>query len=80
MLGTGLLPIGILVLKPRRIKFLIIIIKMASKQGYGADLRQYMDQLVEVNINANRQVVGILKGYDPFMNVVLDEAFTMVDD
>ena len=36
-----------------------------------------MDQLVEIHMNANRKVVGVLKGYDPFMNVVLDEAFTM---
>lgn len=48
---------------------------MASKQGYGADLRQYMDQQVEIHLNAERRVAGILKGYDPFMNVVLDEAF-----
>ena len=48
---------------------------MASKQGYGAELRQYMDKQVEVHINGGRRVVGILKGYDPFMNVVLDEAF-----
>ena len=47
---------------------------MASKQGYGADLRQYMDQKVEIHLNAERRVIGILKGYDPFMNVVLDEA------
>ena len=30
-----------------------------------------------MHINANRKVVGVLKGYDPFMNVVLDEAFHM---
>ena len=48
---------------------------MAQKQGYGADLRQYMDQQVEVHLNADRRVVGVLKGYDPFMNIVLDEAF-----
>lgn len=26
-------------------------------------------------MNADRRVVGVLKGYDPFMNIVLDEAF-----
>ena len=26
-------------------------------------------------MNADRRVVGILKGYDLFMNIVLDEAF-----
>ena len=40
-------------------------------------MRHYIDQQVEVHMNANRKVVGVLKGYDPFMNVVLDEAFHM---
>ena len=26
-------------------------------------------------MNGNRRVQGILKGYDPFMNIVLDEAY-----
>lgn len=38
-----------------------------------------MDQLVELHLNANRKITGVLKGYDPFMNVVLDEAFTTTD-
>ena len=37
---------------------------MASKQGYGADLRKFMDCEVDVKLNANRNVRGILKGYD----------------
>ena len=33
-----------------------------------------MDQEVEVHMNADRRVKGPLKGYDPFMNIVLDDA------
>jgi len=47
---------------------------MASKQGYGADLRKFMDHQVELHLNGERRVRGILKGYDPFMNIVLEEA------
>ncbi len=47
---------------------------MASKQGYGADLRKFMDLRVDLRLNANRHVAGVLKGYDQFLNIVLDNA------
>ena len=47
---------------------------MASKQGYGADLRKFMDLRVDLRLNGERRIAGILKGYDQFMNIVLDEA------
>ena len=37
---------------------------MASKQGYGADLRKFMDLRVDLRINADRRIAGIMKGYD----------------
>ena len=46
---------------------------MASKQGYGADLRKYMDKRLDIKLNANRRVVGVLRGYDQFMNLVLED-------
>jgi len=52
---------------------------MASKQGYGADLRKFMDCRVDVKINAGRHVAGILKGYDQFMNIVLDNAIEFTE-
>ena len=30
---------------------------------------------VDLHLNGDRRVQGILKGYDPFMNIVLDEAY-----
>ena len=47
---------------------------MASKQGYGADLRKFMDLRVDLRLNGDRRIAGIMKGYDQYMNLVLDEA------
>lgn len=47
---------------------------MASKQGFGADLRKFMDLRVDLRLNGERRVEGIIKGYDQIMNIVLDEA------
>ena len=47
---------------------------MASKQGYGADLRKFMDLRVDLRMNGDRRIIGIMKGYDQYMNIVLDEA------
>jgi len=39
----------------------------------GPDLKRYMDKHLAIKLNANRKVTGILRGYDNFMNLVLDE-------
>lgn len=52
---------------------------MASKQGYGADLRKFMDLRVDLRLNAGRHVAGVLKGYDQFLNIVLDNAIEIKD-
>ena len=41
-----------------------IIIKMASKKGYGADLRKFMDLRVDQRFNGERRIASIMKGYD----------------
>ncbi|XP_066933517.1 probable small nuclear ribonucleoprotein G [Clytia hemisphaerica] len=38
------------------------------------ELKKYMDKRLSLKLNGNRTVVGILRGFDPFMNLVLDEA------
>ena len=50
---------------------------MASKQGYGADLKNYIDRRIQINLNGNRKLIGKLKGYDPFMNIVLENAINI---
>ena len=36
--------------------------------------RQYMDKRLFVNVQANRKISGVLRGFDIFMNLVLDDA------
>jgi len=39
---------------------------------YGPDLKKYMDKNLTIKLNGNRKVTGILRGYDQFMNLVID--------
>lgn len=32
-----------------------------------------MDKKIAIKLNAGRSVIGVLRGYDPFMNLVMDE-------
>ncbi|KAI9137356.1 small nuclear ribonucleoprotein polypeptide G-like protein [Paraphysoderma sedebokerense] len=38
------------------------------------ELKKYMDKKLFLQLNGNRNVVGTLRGFDPFMNLVLDDA------
>ncbi|KAL3448978.1 hypothetical protein BJX65DRAFT_306530 [Aspergillus insuetus] len=38
------------------------------------ELKKYMEKRVFCELNGNRKVIGILRGYDVFMNIVLDDA------
>jgi hypothetical protein len=44
--------------------------KMAKASG--PDLTKYMDKLLSIKLNANRHVQGTLRGFDQFMNLVLE--------
>ena len=46
----------------------------------GPDLKKFMNKKVSVTLNAGREVEGILKGYDLYMNIVLDETFEKVSE
>ncbi|KAF4693495.1 hypothetical protein FOZ63_017533 [Perkinsus olseni] len=48
------------------------------KAGAGADLRRFMEKRIDVKLNADRHVVGVVRGYDQFMNLVLDNAVELV--
>jgi small nuclear ribonucleoprotein G len=57
---------------------------MSSKGAAGAtstgpkaakpELGRYMDKRIAIQLNGSRRVTGRLRGYDPFMNLVLEEA------
>lgn len=53
---------------------------MDAKQGYGPDLAKYLSLRIDIKMNGNRHVSGVLKGYDPFMNLVLDNATEHLPD
>ncbi|QSL64145.1 hypothetical protein MERGE_000300 [Pneumocystis wakefieldiae] len=37
------------------------------------ELKKYMDKKLYVTINGQRNLIGVLRGYDVFLNIVLDE-------
>ncbi|KAF9197833.1 hypothetical protein BGZ49_001565 [Haplosporangium sp. Z 27] len=45
-----------------------------SSKAATPELKKYMDKHVFVQLNGARKVTGVLRGFDPFMNLVLDEA------
>nr|BAV58248.1 small nuclear ribonucleo protein polypeptide G [Ulva partita] len=38
------------------------------------ELRSFMEKRLKLKLNARRQVSGIMRGFDQFMNIVLDKA------
>ncbi|BGP28680.1 hypothetical protein JCM10296v2_000416 [Rhodotorula toruloides] len=38
------------------------------------ELKKYMDKLLFVNLQGNRKISGYLRGFDIFLNLVLDDA------
>lgn len=42
------------------------------------DLQKYLDQGVRVKLQGGREVHGVLKGFDPLVNVVLDECIEFI--
>lgn len=49
-----------------------------GKAGPGADLRMFMEKRLVVTVNQKRKIIGQLRGYDMFMNIVLDNAVEIV--
>ena len=44
------------------------------------DLSKYLDKRIRVKFQGGREVNGVLKGYDPLLNLVLDNAFEFMRD
>ncbi|XP_054724394.1 small nuclear ribonucleoprotein G-like [Uloborus diversus] len=45
-----------------------------SSKAQPPELKRYMDKKLHIKLNGGRHVVGVLRGFDPFMNLVLDDA------
>ncbi|KAF2663870.1 U6 snRNA-associated Sm-like protein LSm7 [Microthyrium microscopicum] len=44
------------------------------------DLNRFMDKKMRVKFNGGREVIGVLKGFDQLMNVVLDDVEEVMRD
>ncbi|XP_062584029.1 small nuclear ribonucleoprotein G-like [Saccostrea cucullata] len=42
-------------------------------KAHPPELKKYMEKKINLKLNGGRQITGILRGYDPFMNLVVDE-------
>ncbi|XP_056427429.1 small nuclear ribonucleoprotein G [Hyla sarda] len=42
-------------------------------KAHPPELKKFMDKKLSLKLNGGRHVQGILRGFDPFMNLVLDE-------
>uniref|UniRef100_A0A8R1XS34 Small nuclear ribonucleoprotein G n=1 Tax=Onchocerca volvulus TaxID=6282 RepID=A0A8R1XS34_ONCVO len=49
-------------------------IKFKMSKTHPPELKKYMDKQVDLKLNGNRIVSGILRGFDPFMNIVVEDA------
>jgi len=38
------------------------------------ELKRYIDKRLFIQLNGSRKVIGVLRGYDVFLNIVLDDA------
>jgi len=43
-------------------------------KAHPPELKKYMDKRLSLRLNGSRVVKGVLRGFDPFMNLVIDEA------
>lgn len=41
---------------------------------------RFMDKKISMKLNGGRSVVGILRGFDPFMNLVVDDTIEECKD
>ena len=44
------------------------------------NLKAYLNKVITVKLNGNRRVEGVLRGYDQLMNIVLENAFEVIDE
>nr|XP_054305764.1 small nuclear ribonucleoprotein G-like [Pongo pygmaeus] len=47
-------------------------------KAHPPELKKFMHKKLSLKLNGGRHVQGILQGFDPFMNLVIDECVEMV--
>ncbi|KNC47943.1 small nuclear ribonucleoprotein SmG [Thecamonas trahens ATCC 50062] len=48
-------------------------------KNLGTDLRKFMDKRLRLTLNKGRKIEGILRGFDVYMNIVVDETVAVMD-
>jgi len=43
-------------------------------KAHPPELKKYMEKVLTLKLNGNRKVTGTLRGFDPFMNLVVDDS------
>ena len=43
-------------------------------KAHPPELKKYMDKRLSLRLNGSRLITGVLRGFDPFMNLVIDDA------
>uniref|UniRef100_A0A2K6S0W0 Small nuclear ribonucleoprotein G n=1 Tax=Saimiri boliviensis boliviensis TaxID=39432 RepID=A0A2K6S0W0_SAIBB len=46
-------------------------------KAHPPELKKFMDKKLSLKLNGGRHAQGILRGFDPFMNLVIDECMEM---
>ncbi|XDV46285.1 hypothetical protein PO909_014205 [Leuciscus waleckii] len=46
-------------------------------KAHPPELKKFMDKKLSLKLNGGRHVQGILRGFDPFMNLVVDDTIEM---
>lgn len=49
-------------------------------KAHPPELKKFMDKRLELKLNGGRSVSGLLRGFDPFMNLVVDEGIETKKD
>lgn len=49
-------------------------------KAYSPELKTLMGKKISLRLNVGRHVQGILQGFNPFMNLVIDESVEMATE
>ncbi|KAK9890590.1 hypothetical protein WA026_011957 [Henosepilachna vigintioctopunctata] len=49
-------------------------------KAHPPELKKFMDKKMSLQLNGGRSIAGILRGFDPFMNLVIDETVEICKD
>ena len=60
--------------------FQLFKIKIKKMEKQKPELKYYLHKKINVKIHGKRSIIGILSGYDEFLNLVLDDAYDVTNN